>query len=166
MKTITLENGKKVEISEESYTALAESISKPCKNWRAKPGDKYFYTSDCGQAVLTRERSLHEDDYRYVTGNYFRTEEEALAHKERQLAIGRVTRAINDANGDWEPDWEDVAEPKFCIYLFLAAPQVVCHSATSGHRGLLVLPVIQSTCSAFQIIDNYKDDLRLILGDE
>lgn len=73
------------------------------KGWRAY-GDSYYYIEDCGDFNYFNYRYEGRDridDYRYNTGNYFKTEKEAEQHKAYLLALQIIK---DDAEG-WIPDW-------------------------------------------------------------
>ena len=85
MKTITLENGKKVEISEESYNALAGAVQN--KRWRA--GKTNYYRFISGGDVFRHDDDYDfYDNYRYASKNYYKTKQEA----ERALEIFYILR--------------------------------------------------------------------------
>lgn len=70
------------------------------KRWRAY-GDSYYYIEDCGDFDHRYEGHYTIDDYRYNTGNYFKTKKEAEQHKAYLLALQTIK---DDAEG-WIPDW-------------------------------------------------------------
>lgn len=170
MPKITLENGKEVIISQESYDALAEAV-KPVKDWRAEKGDYYYYVDDLGEVDGDEEEVYDSDDYRYTTGNYFQTKEEAEAYRDEQLANGprnkairRVNARIKELNDGWVADWSDTDQKKFTIYW---ASAVKDFSVTyDDDIFCLSLSYIKSQEIANQIIDEMRDDLLVILGEE
>lgn len=133
------------------------------KQWRAKVGEKYYHVDAQGDIEWDFEENHSIDNYLYTTGNYFQTKEEAEAYKERQLAIGRVTHAILEANGDWEVDWSDDEQEKY-------------HIEYDPHEGHFyneynysiqintLLPHIKDQETTKQIIKDHKEDLLLIFG--
>lgn len=162
MKTITLENGTKVQISDESYKALQDGV-KSKKNWRAEKGGGYYYVDDCGEIECDTESFYSEDNYRYTTGNYFQTKKEAIAHRDRQLAIGRVTHAIIEANDGWEPDWGTGVEGKYSIYYSHDDKKFRVANWFSKHlQHLQNIPYCKSEELLEKIKDDYQDDLRVI----
>jgi len=73
MPKITLENGNTVEISQESYDALAEGIKKKFP----QVGDGYYYVSGFGGVVRCLYRNDNADKRYQRHGNFFQTREEA-----------------------------------------------------------------------------------------
>ena len=79
------------------------------KRWRSENDGVYYYMDDCGKCDSAYEGYGSIDDYRYNTGNYFKTEKEAEQHKAYLLALQTIK---DDAEG-WIPDWEDSYETKW-----------------------------------------------------
>jgi len=71
------------------------------KRWRSENDGVYYYMDDCGKCDSAYEGYGSIDDYRYNTGNYFFTKEEAEQHKAYLLALQTIK---DDAEG-WIPDW-------------------------------------------------------------
>lgn len=89
MKTITLENGQKVEISEESYNALAKAVQKEL-TW-ADIYDKYIEQKNKRNDGAKMLKKLHAINKLLITSKYL--------------------------NGDWTPDWEDIRSDKWYVYI-------------------------------------------------
>lgn len=98
MKKITLENGKVVEISEESYQALAESVKEPSFK------------------EVVEEYNLPVTQ---ITTTTFKPKGLPISKKELdEIQIYwhmLLWKSIYDA--DFEPDWEDRNQRKYYIYL-------------------------------------------------
>lgn len=71
------------------------------KRWRAERSDVYYYMDDCGKCDSAYENYGNINNYRYNTGNYFKTEKEAEQHKAYLLALQTIK---DDAEG-FAPDW-------------------------------------------------------------
>ncbi len=139
---------------------LIEEPKQSFKRWRAEMGGEYFFINDKGDVVGLTEAGDRFDNYRYLIGNYFQTEQEAEAHKARQEAIGRVTHAIIEANEGWEPEDDDI--------------MWTISWNTNGYRPLnlmhnsTMLPVLfpwtNTRGIALSIISSHKEDLDLIFN--
>lgn len=70
-------------------------VQEPWKRWRAESGNKYWNVSGGGAIFHTTEENSEFDNFRYATGNYFRTEQEVEAYKEHMLL---------------SQEWKDLAE--------------------------------------------------------
>lgn len=158
MKKITLENGKTIEISDEKY---AELVPNKNKNWRAKEGEEYRFLNSFSQMIIDIEENNKVDTYRYNTLNYYRTAEEAEKAKERQLAIGIVTRKINELNGDWEADLGGKGQRKYFIYFDIDDKKFrIDWSLFVGYK--LILPYISSPEIADKILSENGKELSII----
>lgn len=158
MKKITLENGKTIEISDEKY---AELVPKNDKNWRAKEEEEYFCIDVTGMIRCVEDFNNEYDNYRYNTLNYYRTEEEAEKARERQLAIGFLTRKINELNGDWEADCGDNNPRKYYIYYSFRNKEFTVDS-TSSVKQSYTIPYMSSPEIADQILSENEKELSII----
>lgn len=73
-----------------------EVVPEEYKRWRAGNNGKYWYLDGYGSVDYCYEDIGDEEDNSYDIGNYFRTEEEAEAHKEYLLARQVL---LDDAEG-------------------------------------------------------------------
>ena len=113
MKTITLEDGKEVKISDESYKAMADSIQS--KRWKPEEGEDYWHTDDC-YVLDTRWENDEIDQYRYKTENCYRTKEEVETALARIIALADVREYILDNNLQLDNvDWSDGEQDKWVI---------------------------------------------------
>lgn len=111
----TLENNP--EILKEWFEEIEESEN---KRWRAKYGKKYWYLCDYSIAFSNTECGNDIDDFRYIVGNYSKTEKEAENYQEYLIARQVL---LDDAEGgkfvpyefvyyadymaaDWAKEWE------------------------------------------------------------
>lgn len=157
MPQITLENGEKITISQEKYKELV----KPAAPWRASIGEHYCYVNGFGVHYWT-ENNDECDNYHWEIGNYFRTVAEAEAYRERQLAIGRVKRAVQKANESWEPDWSDFNQHKYEICYDHEIKEFGCNlwTCSEPHSPFLM----RNEDAVKNIIENHENDLKLIWG--
>jgi len=84
MKKITLENGKVVEISDESYEALAKAVSVPTYD----EIENALIFAHTGMSLISEE------------------------HHIKLRAINKLLFVAKYLNGDWKPDWNNEYEPK------------------------------------------------------
>lgn len=124
---------------------------------------RYWFLDTFGGASYTADLFLSEDDYRYLTGNYFLAKQEALDHKAYLEALGRVQLDIREANDGWKPDWGDVDEYKYYIHFDhdLNKLQV---SARSIYEDAMLLGYIRSRDDAQKIMETHEDDLLLVFN--
>lgn len=80
----------------------------PCDTaslWRAKEDmgkDEYFYITDGGEVDSDLESGCTNDDYRYMSGNYFKTEKQAEVYLENQETAHKLRVGAAKA-------WKDTA---------------------------------------------------------
>lgn len=84
---------KNPEILKNWFEEVEESEN---KRWRAKYGKKYWYLCDYGIAFLNTECGNDIDDFRYIVGNYSKTEKEAENYQEYLIARQVL---LDDAEG-------------------------------------------------------------------
>jgi hypothetical protein len=90
------------------------------KRWRSENDGVYYYMDDCGKCDSAYEGYGSIDDYRYNTGNYFKTEKEAEQHKAYLLALQIIK---DDAEG-FVPDWKDRDQTKWQGFYEYSIPRL------------------------------------------
>ena len=154
MQKIKNTKGQTTEITQEQYDEL---FGKGGKAFRAERGGEYWMVHIDGNVEKMNERGGAVDNYLYLTGNYFRTEAEAIAYKALQEATGRVTHAINEANGGWEPDG---THSKWSFFL----NDNHFHTDVDMHNiNAYTLPYLKPD-TAEKILEEHEEDLRVIFG--
>ena len=86
------------------------------KRWRAREVGAYYSTNAEGLVGKKIERNNDVDDHRYKSGNYFKTEEEAIKHREVTYARQRIFDALRDAEGIWVALWGNNKQRKYAGY--------------------------------------------------
>ena len=125
------------------------------KRWREDKNGKYFAVDGEGDVMEYFECNHYVDNFRYLTGNYFKTQEEAQSYKGKLIATQRLTDIINEKNGDWVADWENVEERKYSI-----GEHVI--DFTFILKTFSLLPYIKSQEICEEIIRDHKDLLDAI----
>ena len=136
--------------------------SQPKGRFVPKRGEKYWCINQYGGVMQTTNDGLSFDEWNVLTGNCFRTKEEAEAYKEYKEALGRVTNYILD-NHPFEPDWEDDEQKKcFIKYNFRRKRVVFDYVWWSQHY--LLLPYLPSEEACEETLKECEDDLLIILN--
>lgn len=81
------------------------------KRCRAEVSERYYYITYKGTICHSYDNSAIWDDFRYDTGNYFKTEEEAEEYKKKLI--------LQQAYKDWcafDCDWHDENQIKYFSY--------------------------------------------------
>jgi len=163
MKTITLEDGQQVKISDESYKAMADSIQS--KRWKPDEDETFWYVDDDGDVEETFWCNPDKyDQQRYKTGNFYRTEEEAKTALARINALADVREYILDNNLQVDNvDWSDEEQEKWSIYYdhddseFYEVCRYVCQEFNE-------LPWLKSTEAKNQVIQAKRKELLVIFN--
>lgn len=158
--TVTYGNTPPEQISISMQSEGGEEPKPSFKKWRAKSKGTYHYVNDLGQINISREENRYDDNYRYLTSNYFQTREEAKAYKARQEAIGRVTHAIIEANDGWVPDWIN----DFSAYNIIVEHGVVMNVTHCTLQSPTLFPYCKTKEIARSIIASHKEDLDLFFN--
>lgn len=136
---------------------LIEEPKQSFKRWRAEYQVDYYYVSSGGVIIIGYDSGKGADNYHYLTGNYFQTEQEAQTYKARQEAIGRVTHAIIEANegqrGNYAIVWRNGKYDTLLV-------DYERHNTTVP----LSMPPVLSEDIALSIISSHKEDLDLIFN--
>lgn len=86
------------------------------KRWRARINDRYFYVDKNGKADDTLEINDREDDFRYKTRNYFKTEEEEEEYQEIMNTYYDLMDLAEELNKGRKIDWNDEDQCKYSFY--------------------------------------------------
>ena len=112
MKTVTLQNGRKVQISDESHDAL-ERASK--KRYKPEYRESYWCINSMGEVVKSNWRGSTADNFRYQNRNVFPSEGDAQAALDRLNKRNEILNRIEELNEGWEPDWGDFDQNRYRI---------------------------------------------------
>lgn len=72
------------------------------KRWRARQGNTYWFINDGGDEEYEMETGHEFDDFRWVSGNYFKNKKEAKTYKKYLLA--RQVLLDDTDGGKWSED--------------------------------------------------------------
>ena len=130
------------------------------KRWRAREGDEYSFLSGSWYIGRSTEQADTVDDYRYSTGNYFKTEKEAEQHKAYLLALQTIK---DDAEG-FAPDWEDENQEKYHGYYNHEANELnIGWSLAFQHQGVVYF---QAEKKLRHSLITHKAEWLIVLGVE
>lgn len=111
---------KNPEILKNWFEEVEESKN---KRWRAKYGKKYWYLCDYGIAVSNTECGNDIEDFRYIVGNYSKTEKEAENYQEyliaRQVLLDDAEGGkFSDSYGAWYAIYSLIVKDYRTTYTF------------------------------------------------
>lgn len=134
-----------------------------CRPWRADKHEYYYFIDTVGGVIRYCGDDRDDgDEYNYLTSNYFRTEAEAQAYKDYQLALGRVRHAIISANEGWKIDWKDDSQIKYQIYYSNYENKFIVYKVTSSQDVNGKYSYCRTKEIAEQIIKDHHNDLEII----
>ena len=162
MKTITLEDGKEVKISDESYKAIADSIQS--KRWKPEEDEDYWFVDE-GYILEANWDNDEFDQYCYKTGNCYRTEKEARTALARIIALADIREYILNNNLQVDNvDWSDRDQEKWIIYYDHDYSEFYGGEINYIHQKLNELPWLKSEEAKDQVIQAKKKELLVIFN--
>lgn len=141
-----------------------KAVDEPVKpvKWRAGKQRTYWTINhNLGDVSWNQEIGGIKDDFRYLTGNYYKTEEEAEQALEVIKAKGRLSHAYYALVGDWKPDWHNNAEKWYLIYEGVSRQMRFVYAVNSNSLNPYYFP---TTELADQFIKENEKDLRLVFN--
>ena len=128
--------------------------------FKPKKGGEYFVFAANGSTCACVSESSALDVDRYAMDNCYRTEAEATAARDKQLALVRVQDKLAELTV--EPlDWSDGNKVKHEIYYNHMSEEFE-RTSVSLHQALNTLHGSEEACD--WVIDNMQSDLKLIVG--
>jgi hypothetical protein len=160
MKKLTLESGKVIEISDESYKALSDGIRE--KRWVPTTEATYWYVCDNGNLSNCWFENDAEDKFRLNTGNCFKTNKEAQAHADKLKAIAKVTEYIySNSLESADQECKDYTQSKFVFFYDSEYYKLIINGNLTV-RIYSPIPYIKDGESAKQVLENCKEELLKI----
>ena len=159
MKTITLENGKKVEISDKSYKALEKAAQ-----IKARPdiGEEFWFISAVGIVDAIDWSGIKEDHELWESGNGFFTEEGAVKENSKRKAVQRIKDYITE-NGMW---WKSGSQHIVRFYKegSLFADWYSESINLGGETFDNLIGAIDTEKNAEKLMKDCEEDLKIIFG--
>ena len=103
-----------VELTEEQEKHIKDLLGFKNKKWRPEYNDLYYYIDSFGQIALCNYEAVGTDINRLITGNCFKTKEEAEFRLE-QIKVYNELKNFADENNE-ELDWEKINKEKYYLY--------------------------------------------------
>lgn len=158
--TITDEQGNKVTIPQSIWSATVEEYGKK-KTW-PRAGDCFWYLNDVGSVCKGRFNGTFLDDKSQQFGNFFQTEAEAEAVRDRRRAEAAIRKYIRDNGLEFEPDWTVGVIDKYHIYRDHAS--AVFAIEIHQHFQLTRDPHFASREHAEAVIRDCNAELKVLFG--
>ncbi len=142
---------------------ILEEVKEDWKRWRAEIGERYYNVSADGEIEDFSEGDNKWNYYKYITGNYFKTQEEAQQKLDRDLAIARVNNRIRELQGGEVSREEMMDVSKYYIYYHSVNKEYWLDSWNFRVINSELLNIKDWEIGK-QIIKECKDDLDIIWG--
>ena len=138
---------------------LEELQDKPYEISYPNNGEQIYYISyHSGQVKeWDFDISYEADKYLYDIGLYFDTEQQAEQFLKEQTLIKKIKCWAKEQQGDWQPDWDDMREGKYL--LFVDGEGFVYKTASVDKTYLSKLPYFKSKEIAQACIDEFGDEI-------
>lgn len=117
------------ELQDELEKLKAAKIADSSKRWKPNKYETYWLVDNCGGAGEVTWQNGDYDKWLYLTGNCFKTKEEAEEYKKQIEYTARYKNYIEEHS---EPlDWKDLQQDKyFACYDFYNRLQIVINNAS------------------------------------
>ena len=140
---------------------IVEPKVKQGGRYKPKIGETYWYFYSDGEIDHANYTGAYSDIHRRALGNSFRTKKEAIAARDKQLALVRVQDKLEELTN--EPlDWGNIDQPKFHL-LYKHKYRNFCISSRQYEQyDIACLYGSESACE--WVINNMESDLKLIAG--
>ena len=87
------------------------------RRWMADYDETYYCISSCGYVTDFRENDCSIDNFRYETGNYFKTENEAIEYREKLIIYQNLKDLALELNQGKQIDFDNTTQEKYIIIL-------------------------------------------------
>lgn len=150
-------------INSEEQTEEAQEITEEKKPYEIRypnNGEQiYFISYHSGQVKeWDFDISYESDKYLYDIGLYFDTKEEAEQFLKEQTLINRIKCWAKEQQGDWQPDWSDKNQRKYCVDVDRFNKEII-YDWHREHDKLPKLPFFKSEGIAQACIDEFGDEI-------
>ena len=141
---------------------IVEPKVKQGGRYKPKIGETYWYFYSDGEIDHANYTGAYSDIHRRALGNSFRTKKEAIAARDKQLALVRVQDRLEEL-ADEPVDWSDGDQFK---YELLYRHSITGFRANAVNAAQTLGGLYGSKAACKWVIDNMESDLKLIAGIE
>lgn len=129
-------------------------------NWKPEYGEWYSNVSERGLIGWGKWRNEGKDNDIFNLSRLFKTKAEAERYKEWLKAKRSIELEIARLNEGWIPDWDDINDDKYFVYLLDNNPEVSSPSITKALPNSMYL---RSKSLAEHLIETHEKELRIYL---
>lgn len=117
-----------------------------------------WYLDDCASVTSYQYYNTAVDRVFYESGLLFDTKEEAEQFKREQTLIKKIKCWTKEQQGDWQPDWSNTNQRKFCVDVDRFNKKTICDWCW-GRDELSKLPHFKTEEIAQACIDEFGDEI-------
>ena len=151
--------------SEEQTKEVTEEATEEKKPYKISYPEGYpkkrktmWYIDNCGTFSGYDYYATSVDKIFYKTGLLFDTKEEAEQFKREQTLIKKIKCWAKEQQGNWNPDWSDINQCKYCVDVDRFNKEIIC-ACCRGYDKLSKLPFFKSEEIAQACIDEFGDEI-------
>lgn len=155
---------ERIKNSQAEIDELKEELDKlqkkPYEISYPKDGTEMYYIDDYTGELEEKTFYIWNDgDKRlYELGLYFDTKEEAEQFLKEQTLIKKIKCWVKEQQGDWQPDWSNTNQRKFCVDVDRFNKKTICDWCW-GRDELSKLPHFKTEEIAQACIDEFGDEI-------
>ena len=125
------------------------------RRWMADYDETYYCISSCGYVTDFRENDCSIDNFRYETGNYFKTENEAVEYKDKLIIYQKLKDLALELNQGKQIDFDNEKQKKYIIVLDI-------------NRGLMIANIVhqQSLGQIYCLDENFLEKAKEKIGED
>lgn len=155
---------KKLEAMKAEFLGKLEALQKEAeeqkKQKEPKLGEKYFYISQSGKAILDTFTQHPTDIERKNLGNFFPTEERAEQVAKKMRLLLRLEQLHDMICPDYVPDWKD---DRLKFYVYFDHEQGNFNITASSYcdtLSLVAFGIRENACEAAEILNRELEESK------
>jgi len=117
-----------------------------------------WYLDDYASVTSYQYNNTTVDRVFYESGLLFDTKEEAEQFKRERALIKKIKCWAKEQQGDWEPDWSNTNQPKYCVGVDRFIKEIICDCCWEYDK-LPKLPYFKSQEIAQACIDKFGEEI-------
>lgn len=153
---------KNIEITPEELADLNRQAGEKKGIW-PEEGTKYWYIDSFGDKTSSLWGSTPCDKFRFLSGNFFFTEEAVDKRLEYLEALHSIRQFVLEEGLELKPDWSNGDQEKWFIWKECSGNLIVCYTDRIYH-GPPDLPYFKSKKDAEKVTDAKRKELEIIFS--
>lgn len=159
---------KNIEITPEELADLNRQAGKKKSVWPEK-GTPYWFTYEDGEKAPSKWDGVAIDKFRFLSGNFFLTEEAVDKRLEYLNALHSIRQFVLEEGLEFTPDWEDEEQEKWFIWKncerdFMSTSLMYSCLMYSCYYGPKDLPYFKNDEDAKKVLDEKTKELEIVFS--